>query len=176
MTPGQKSIALAVSITLNVVLIAAVLGGLYFARQAWRERAERGHLFQSARELPDADQARLRDQMRLAGREARPQFRLAREHRRKAADLAAAPTYDRAAVLKALTDANAAEMRGRAVLDEQLTEALAGFDTEARRKLAPSLEFRSRGLRGRRGHDRRGPDGPRPDGPPPGEDGPPPPN
>lgn len=174
MTPGQKSIALAVSITLNVVLIAAVIGGLYFARQAWRERAERGHLFQTARELPDADQTQLRDRMREAGREARPQFRLAREHRRKAAELAAAPTYDRAGVLKELSQGNAAEMRGRAILDEKLTTAFGEMNAESRRKLAPSLEFRSRGMRGRRGHDRRGPDGPPPGEGPPPEDGPPP--
>lgn len=158
MTPGQKSIALAVSVTLNVVLIAAVAGGLYFARQAWKERAERAPLFHAARELPQADQDRLRDQMRAAGREARPQFRLARQHRKKAAELAAATAYDRTRVLNELSQANAAEMRGRTILDNQLVSALAGMSAQSRQTLAPSLEHRSRGMRGRRGRDRR--DGP----------------
>ena len=154
MTEGQKSIALAVSVTLNVVLIAAIAGGLFFARQAWKERAERTPLFQIARTLPAADETLLRDQMRAAGREARPVFRVSREHRRKAAALAAAPAYDRAKVLNELVLANSAEMRARAILDNQLTSALAGLSPESRKKMAPVLEHRSRGMRGRRGRDK----------------------
>lgn len=156
MSEQTKTIALAVSVTLNVVLIAAVVGGLYFAKQAWKERGDRGAapLFETARALPQEDQDRLREGMRAAARTARPEFRASREHRKRAAELAAAPAYDRTAVLNALSQANAAEMRARTTLDNQLTSQFAGLGPEERKTLAPVLERRSRGMRGRRGRDR----------------------
>jgi uncharacterized membrane protein len=157
MTERGKGIALAVSVTLNVVLVAAVVAGLWMAREAWRDRMEhRGPpLFEAARTLPRADQDRLRGDMRAAAGEARADFREARELRRKAAELAAAPNYDRDAVLQALRAANAAEMRGRGKLDDRLTTVFEGLSPQARKVLAPGFEHRSRGLRdGGRGHGR----------------------
>lgn len=153
MTERGKTIGLAVSITLNVVLICAIVAGLYMARQAWRDRMDRRGppLFETARTLPKADQDRLRGQMRDAARASKPEFHEARELRRKAARLAAAPTYDRAAVLAALRAANAAEMRGRDRLDERLSAVFEGLSPQARKTLAPGFEHRSRGLRGRPG-------------------------
>lgn len=168
MTERQKGIALAVSVTLNVVLIAAVAGGLYFAQRTFKERIDRagGSLFEIAKTLPQAEQDALRGSMRAAAERARPEFRVSRDHRRKAAQLAAAPAYDRTAVLDELSRANAAEMRGRATLDNQLTSAMAGLSPESRKKLAPVLEHRSRGMRPRRGDRNRGRDrGDRPQGP-----------
>jgi uncharacterized membrane protein len=170
MTEGQKTIALAVSITLNVVLMAAVAGGLFLAQRAWKERVDRAGapLFESARTLPQEDQDRLKSQMRTAAKAARPEFRKSRELRRRAAELAAAPTFDRAAVLAALRDANATEMRARGRLDDSLTSVFNGLSAEERKALAPAFEHRSRGMRGRRGdrgRDRRD-HGDEPDGPP----------
>ena len=153
MTDRGKTIGLAVSVTLNVVLICAIVAGLYMARQAWRDRMDRRGppLFETARTLPKADQDRLRGQMRDAARASKPEFHEARELRRKAARLAAAPTYDRAAVLAALRAANAAEMRGRDRLDERLSAVFERLSPQARKTLAPGFEHRSRGLRGRPG-------------------------
>lgn len=176
MTERGKGIALAVSITLNVVLIAAVVAGLWMAREAWRDRMDhRGPpLFEAARTLPKADQDRLRADMRAAAGEARADFREAKALRKKAADLAAATPYDRGAVLEALRGANAAEMRGRGKLDDRLTAVFQGLSPEARKVLAPGFEHRSRGLRDRnRGRDRheRG-EGPGPAEAPPPEGAP----
>jgi uncharacterized membrane protein len=157
MTERGRGVALAVSITLNVVLIAAIVAGLWMARQAWRDRIGRRppELYQAASALPGPDQANLRDDMRDAARTARSDFREARALRRKAAELAAAPAYDRVAVLSALRESNAAEMRGRAKLDERLTGVFAQLSPHERKVLAPSLEHRSRGLRSSRGRDRQ---------------------
>lgn len=165
MTERQKAIALAISVTLNVVLIAAVAGGLYFAQRTFKDRIDRagGSLFEIAKTLPQAEQDRLRESMRGAADQAKPEFRASREHRKKAARLAASPAFDRNAVLDELSRANAAEMRGRGTLDNQLTTAMAALSPESRAKLAPVLEHRSRGLRGKRDRKRdRGPDGPPP--------------
>jgi len=151
MSERGKGIALAVSVILNVVLIAAVVAGLWMAREAWRDRLERRGppLFVAARTLPKADQDKLRDDMREAALAARGDFRQARELRRKAAQLAAAPTYDRAAVLAALQGANAAEVRGRGKLDDRLTTVFQALSPQARATLAPGLEHHSRRLRDR---------------------------
>lgn len=148
MTERGKGLALAISVTLNVVLIAAVAAGLWMARQAWRERMERHgpDLFQAARTLPQADQDKLRADMREAALSARADFHAARDLRRKAAQAAAGASYDRAVVLQTLREANAAEMRGRGKLDERLTAVLATLSPQARRTLAPGLEHRSRRL------------------------------
>lgn len=153
MTDRGRTIGLAISVTLNVVLICAIAAGLYMARQAWRDHMDRRGppLFETARALPKADQARLRGEMRAAAHASRPEFHEARELRRKAAELAAAPTYDREAVLAALRAANAAEMRGRDRLNERLTAVFQDLSPEARTKLAPEFEHRPRGMRGRRG-------------------------
>ena len=168
MTERGKGIVLAVSVTLNVLLIAAVVAGLWMAREAWRDRVERRgpELFEIARTLPKADQDKLRGDMREAANAARNDFHQARDLRRKAARLAAEPTYDRDAVLGALREANAAEMRGRGKLDDRLTTLFQTLSPEARKLLAPGLEHRSRGLRDRR--TRRGHDGnPSAEAPPP---------
>ena len=167
MTDRGKSVGLAVSVTLNVVLICAIVAGLYMARQAWRDHMDRRGppLFETARALPKADQARLRGQMRAAAHASRPEFHEAREMRRKAAELAAAPNYDREAVLAALRAANAAEMRGRDRLDERLATVFRELSPEARTKLAPEFEHRSRGPRGDRGARGHTGDGKRGDSP-----------
>jgi uncharacterized membrane protein len=172
MTESGKGVALAVSLTLNVVLIAAIVAGLWMAREAWRDRMEhRGPpLFEAARTLPKADQDKLRADMRAAAGDARADFHQARELRRKAAQLAAAPAYDRAAVLAALRAANAAEMRGRGKLDDRLTTVFQGLSPEARKVLAPGFEHRSRGIRDRdRGRDRHQRGESSSDGPPPAD-------
>lgn len=153
MTDRSKGVALVISVILNVVLVCAIAAGLYMARQAWRDRPGRHGppLFETARTLPRADQDRLRDQMRAAARASRPEFQQAREFRRKAAKLAAASTYDRAAVVAALRAANAAEFRGRDKLDERLASVLADLGPEARATLASQLEHRPHGPHGRRG-------------------------
>lgn len=167
MNERGKGLALAVSVILNVVLIAAVVAGLWMAREAWRDRVERRGppLYVAARSLPKADQDKLRNDMREAALSARGDFRQAREQRRKAAELAAAPSYDRVAVLAALRAANAAEMRGRGKLDDRLTTLFDSLSPQARKTLAPGFEHHSRRLR-ERGREPAPPEGAPPPPPP----------
>jgi uncharacterized membrane protein len=146
-----RNVALALSVTLNVVLIAAIVAGLWMAREAWRDRGDRHgpDLFEAASTLPGAEQDKLRDDMRDAAHAARADFHQARDLRRQAAAAAAAQPYDRGAVLQALRQANAAEMRGRGKLDERLTTVFETLSPRARKTLAPGLEHRSRRLHSR---------------------------
>lgn len=159
MSERGKGMALAISVILNVVLIGAIVAGLWMAREAWRDRLERRGppLYVAARSLPKTEQDKLRNDMRAAALAARGDFHQARELRRKAAQLAAAPAYDRAAVLAALQGANAAEMRGRSKLDDRLTTVFQGLNPQARKTLAPGFEHRSRRLRDH-GRDRPPPE------------------
>lgn len=164
MTSRALKIGFGVSLALNLFLIGALVAGLIVGQRELKARGFMRHppLFVAARALPDAEQQRLREQMRAAVDTARPDFRAARDARREAVELAAAEPYDAAAVRAALARSNAAEVAGRAKLDARLTELMEGMTPEARKALAPSL---GRGLRGPRGG--RGGRGARGEGPPP---------
>jgi len=138
-------IAFAVSVALNLFLLGAVAAGFLVGQRAIRDRVDRMPLFVAARELPEAEQQRLREGLRSAAVSARRDFRDAREARRRAVELAGADRYDKAAVLKALDRARAAELRGRAKLETGMAEAFEGLDAEARKTLAPSLVRPPRG-------------------------------
>ena len=160
-------IALIVSIALNLFMLGAVAAGYLVGQKAFRERVNAMPLFVAARDLPEAEQTRLKASVREAMADARGDFRDARQARRRAVELAGAPRYDKAAVLSALAEARAAEMRGRARLETRLAESFTEFDVEARRKLAPSIARPPRGGRHRmRLRDPRPDDGAPPAPPP----------
>lgn len=159
---------LAVSLAVNVFLIGALAAGLWFTGKAVDDRRRGSPLFVAAQTLSEADQAILREDMHVAAREARPNFRAAREARRRAVQLAAAPEYDAAATLAALREASAAEARGKDVLDTHLTQVLTRITPEARKTISPALEHSRRGKGRHKDRGDRGPDGPPPPaGPPP---------
>ncbi len=144
---------LALSLALNLFLLGALVAGGVLAQRAFEDRRRGPPLFLAARQLPDSSEELLRQRMRDAARDARVDFRAAREARRRASELAAAPSYHRAATLAALQEAAAAETRGRAKLDSRLTEIFSELDPEARKALAPSLARPMRGP-GRSGRGR----------------------
>jgi uncharacterized membrane protein len=164
MSPRALKIGLGVSLALNLFLVGALVAGLVVGQRELKARGFMRHppLFVAARSLPEADQQRLREQMRSAADAARPDFRAAREARREAVALASAQQYDASAVRTALSRSHASEVAGRAKLDARLTDLMATMTPEARKALAPSL---GRGLRGpRMKHEGRGRRG---EGPPP---------
>lgn len=169
MSARALKVGLGVSLALNLFLVGALAAGLIVGQRELKARGFMRHppLFVAARSLPEAEQQRLREQMRAAAQAAGPDFRAAREARRQAVALASADAYDPAAVRAALARSNALEVAGRSKIDARLTELMGTMTPQARKALAPSL---GRGLRGPRGmrDGRRGRGGDPPPPPPEG--------
>jgi uncharacterized membrane protein len=80
--------------------------------------------------------------MRARALEAAPDFREAREARRRAAQLAAAPEFDRKAIEAELARADAAGGRGRAKLQAAMLDFMAPLPADQRAQIAPVLQGR----------------------------------
>lgn len=173
MTDRTVKIALIISLLLNVCLTVAAFVGGYFIMSEFSERSnlhQRTPLAQAARELDDADRAKLKQSMRAVALTAAPDFREAREARKQAVDATSAAKFDRSAIAADLEKARAAENRGRAKLEDGFLNYLQAQPQPTRAKLAKVLMGRANLRMG--GPGRGGPFG----GPPPGgPDGAPPP-
>jgi uncharacterized membrane protein len=170
MRSNPLKIALAVSVLTNAILAAAVVAGVVNFSQALKEGdRQRQHtpLGGVEQQLDPPLRARLKDSMRAVALTAKPDFLEARAARRHAAELAAAPSFDRVATESELIKARAAEERFRARMESGLLDFMQQQSPETRATLAKVLRGRSP-LRMR-------PDGlPNgPDGPPAGQDAPP---
>jgi len=141
MSSRTTRILLAASLVLNLFLLGAGVGGaVMFDRFRDREHARRAPALHAAmRELPAERQEALKAVVREAALAARPDFREARQARRRAAELAAAPVFDPVAVRAELTRARDAELRGRAKLEGGLLSAMQGMDAQSRAAVAPAL-------------------------------------
>lgn len=147
------------SIVLNLLAVGA-FGALHMAGQI----GPRGGGWQES--IPAEARPYFRQAFRSAFRDMRSVRRELKDHREGLADLARAETFDRESFRAALTRYGETQNRGRAVIFDTLTEAIAEMPPELRREL--NLErFRfgpPRGPRGPKGPG-RGPgdrDGPRP--------------
>jgi uncharacterized membrane protein len=152
---GAK-IALAISLVLNLFLIGAGVSAFVFRERLLHDLhglRPPTPLNVAARALDPDVRAKLRDAMRSAALTAKPDFVAAREARMKAAELAAAPTYDRAAVKAELVEARNSETHGRGLLDDRLLDFMGTLPPDQRAKLAEALKGRPPR------HDRHGLDG-----------------
>lgn len=152
-------IAVVVSLVLNLFLIGALAGGAVVAWRAMADRSPtRGEAERpygaAARELPPAERRVLRQSLRGAAFDARPDLRKARELRREAVRLAAAEDFDRGAVEALLAQARAAELSGRVRVEQGVLDALSEMEREEREIVAPML---MRGRTGAGGRDRAPP-------------------
>jgi uncharacterized membrane protein len=145
MGKGLK-VALAISVLMNVFLIGAAVSAIVFRERLLGDQ----HWFRSpptplnvaAHALEPDVRARLHDAMRTEALAAKPDFVAARQARLKAAELAAAPRFDRAAVKAELDLARQAEARGRGRLEDRLLDFMGGLSVDQRAKLAAALKGR----------------------------------
>lgn len=165
MTSKSLKIALAVSVALNLF---AVAGGVTYVVN--RDRIERriedqrrpgreGPLAEVLADLDPAVRQRVRTSLRESALAARPDFEAARAARREAIDIAGQPTLDAARVESLLEQSRAAEMRGRARLENGAVAVLATLTPEERKALAPILQRKGNARRAvAHGPDHRQPD------------------
>jgi uncharacterized membrane protein len=91
--------------------------------------------------------------MRRSALAAKPDFEAARNARREAIDVAGRPTLDEARVRALLEQSRAAEMRGRARLENDAVAILATLNPEDRKALTPILRRKGDGRRAVAGKD-----------------------
>jgi uncharacterized membrane protein len=167
------TIALAISLTLNVFIVGAAVGA-YGARARFspdRPPARDGNpLMRAAEQLPPDVAGAYRTRMRAEGAAAQPLLREAREARREAAEMFAQPTFDKAAAATALARARTAETAAREKLETAIVDFAAALPADQRRVLGMGIRQPPRGPGGPGG--RRGGRG-QGMGPPPFEGGPP---
>lgn len=169
MSPRALKIGLALSVAVNVLVICALVAAAFVIGARWpQERHEgRRHGAMAIVGTLDAEQEQqVRERLRAAALEARPDFRAAREARREAIALAQAERMDAAAVTAALARSREAELRGRTRLEAGMVEAMAELDVEDRRQLAQVLARRGPEVRHRRMHPPAAPAEARPPAPP----------
>lgn len=150
MTPRTLKILLAVSVALNLF---AVAGGAaaWFTRTKVEAQVEDQHrpgrggpVMSVVAELEPATRDRVRQALRASALAARPDFEAARAARREAIRQAGSDPLDRAAIQALLEQSRLAEMRGRARLESEALEILAGLEPAERLTLAPILSRQGR--------------------------------
>jgi uncharacterized membrane protein len=141
MNRGLK-IGLAVSILLNVFLICAGFSAAVYAHRKFNNGAlpQPSPLAIAARGLDPAQRERLRQLMRVDTNGRKTDFATAREDRRKAAELAAQPNFDRPAIEAQLAAARAADQQGHTKLDAAVLDFMQTLPLDQRVKLAPGLK------------------------------------
>lgn len=133
------------SLVLNLFLIGAGVGAAIYGRRLLHDYAgERPPtpLAIAARSLAPAVRERLKAHMRGEALKVRPDFDAARQARNQAAQLAAAPVFDRNAVTERLAEARQDETRARLALEAALLDFMQTASPEDRARLAPALKGR----------------------------------
>jgi len=143
-------IALAASVALNLFALAAgatlLVGRANVERRIEAQhRAPRDHPFMTLVEgLDPAVRDRVRDTLRASARAARPDFEETRLKRRQATALARSADFDPAEVSALLEQSRAAELRGRARLEEDAVALLGTLEPDDRAALSEILTRRGR--------------------------------
>ncbi|MDO8901449.1 MAG: periplasmic heavy metal sensor, partial [Phenylobacterium sp.] len=144
MSQRSLTIALFVSLAVNLFAIGAVVGGLVIGVRMSEGRMNAMRpgpppIFSAASALPEARQDAYRQALRGETREVGRSLMRAGEARRAAwGDLAADP-YDPAAVRRALASAQAIEAQARSRLESRIVDFAADLSLEERQALAGAL-------------------------------------
>ncbi|HYC97389.1 periplasmic heavy metal sensor [Brevundimonas sp.] len=150
MNARTLKIALAASVALNLFALAAgatlLVGRANVERRIEAQhRAPRDHPFMTLVEgLDPAVRDRVRDTLRASARAARPDFEETRLKRRQATALARSADFDPAEVSALLEQSRAAELRGRARLEEDAVALLGTLEPDDRAALSEILTRRGR--------------------------------
>lgn len=162
MSQRNLTIALFVSLAVNLFAIGAVVGGLVIGvrMSEGRDNAMRPGpppIFSAASALPEPRQDAYRQALRGEAREVRRALMRAGEARRAAwADIADEP-YDAAAVRRALAEAQGMEAQARSRLENRIVDFAADLSMEERQALAQALARPPMRYEGREGRGERGP-------------------
>lgn len=164
MSQRTLTIALVVSLVVNVFVIGAVVGafGMRHRMEEQRMRPPRGNpIMRVTERMPEDLRARYVARMRAEGQNNRAKMQEARDARREAIAAMTAEPYDAAAASAALARARESETAMRASLENAVVDFSRNLDQEQRRVIAESLRGgppggRDRG-RGDRDGERRGP-------------------
>ncbi|MDP1873004.1 periplasmic heavy metal sensor [Phenylobacterium sp.] len=157
MSQRSLTIALFVSLAVNLFAIGAMIGGLVIGvrMSEGRQMAMRPGpppIFSAASALPEARQDAYRQALRGEAREVRRSLVSAGEARRGAWGEIAADPYDPAAVREALAKAQAIEAEARSRLESRVVEFAADLSLQERQALADALSRPVMGHRDGRGH------------------------
>ena len=142
MTPRLLKIVCAISIFLNIFLVAAAVAGVYWA-QTRRPMIGAGAIRVAGAELPQAERRAFRQTLRAARREIRPMIQADRQARRDAAALLRAPSVDQAALAAALARVRDADIRIRTHVEGRAVAFIATLPQGDRAKLADVMERRA---------------------------------
>ena len=180
MSQRTLSIALIVSLVVNVFVIGAVIGafGMRMRYEEQRREPPRAPLMRMSEQLPEDVRNRYMAVMRAQGQANRPKMEQVRQARADAMKAFAAEPYDPKAAADALARARALEMETRAAVETTVVEFAKELKPEERKIIGQSLRGGPRGMGGGR-RDGPGRDGRRdgrplddragfgpPDGPP----------
>jgi uncharacterized membrane protein len=144
MSQRSLTIALFVSLAVNLFAIGAVVGGLVIGVRMSEGRANAMRpgpppIFSAAAALPEARQDDYRQALRGEARGVRRSLMRAGEARREAWSAVAADPYDPAAVREALSEAQLIEAEARSRLESRVVDFAADLSLEERRALAQAL-------------------------------------
>jgi len=138
----KLSIALAVSVLLNVFLAGALVAGYLSVRQGGGP-INAGALRIAGSELPQSERRPFRMALREARRDMHPSVVAAREAKAEAANLLRHPNVDQAAVLAALDRARAADILVRTAVERRAVAFAAGLPPADRERLSDAMLRRS---------------------------------
>jgi uncharacterized membrane protein len=171
MSPRNLKILLAVSVLVNVFVLAAICGGLLMRHRLLHEMGP-GHgnpMIRAAQDMPEPEQQAFHRQMRAVAARALPAMTEARNARNAAADGLVAAKPDAAKIRQDLARARAAETLARGLMEDALVQFAVTLEPKARERMAEGL--RRAAPRPGRHMMMEGPPGPPPprplDGPPP---------
>ncbi len=167
MSPRNLKILLAVSVLLNVFVLAAICGGLLMGHRLVHEIGPgRGNpMMRAAQHMPEAEQQAFHRQMRAVAAQTLPAITEARKARDAAADGLIALKPDAARIKQDLARARAAESLARGQMEDALVQFAVTLEPKARERLADGL--RRAAPRHGRHMMMDGPPGPPPGAPPP---------
>ncbi len=144
MSPRSLTIALFISLAVNLFAIGAVVGGLVIGVRMTegRQMAVRPGpppILTAGESLPEARQGAYRQALRAGAGEARRTLILAGEARREAWGRLAEEPYDPAAVQRGLAQAQAIEAQARSGVERRIVTFAEDLTLEERQALAAAL-------------------------------------